>query len=42
MVKALVAPRLEGLGLLYRGLNAAYNLGLKGIVLSDVMAVEGG
>ncbi len=42
VVMALVAPLLGGLGLLYLGINAAYNLGVKRIVLIDVMAVASG
>ena len=42
VVMALVDPLLGGLGLLYLGINAAYNLGVKRIVLIDVMVVASG
>ena len=41
-VMTLVEPALGGIALLYVGINAAYSLGLKRVVLIDVLAVASG
>ena len=41
-VTALLDPRLAGIGLLYLAINAAYSLGMKRLVLLDLMAVASG
>ena len=38
----LVEPMLGGIGLLYLGINVSYSLGLKNLILVDVLAVASG